>query len=185
MTDVKLENRTPIVYQPGNKPTGEVIFQCNIIGLDSNEMDFEINFDVPKCGQQADEQMKLYDPYTNGTIHARELHISSANAAHSGDYHCIVKLHTQQPNECMFVKTLAKTIDIQDIPNHVNTTAIATEVPPFVVLIMVILLIIIYSMRRRKIQQQHNQPELAQPQQPPGQEGHNECMPLVQESKKK
>ena len=166
-----MENLTPIVYQDGNNH--KVIFQCTITGLDSNETDVEIKFDHQrKCTckhnqQEANIQMELEDAYTTN-VTVGELHIPSANASHSGDYHCTVKIHTQQRNECMLVKTLAKTVDIQDTapPNDNNTIAIATTVPVSVIIIVLLASIILYGYKK-KTKQQHNQPE---PPQPPGEE---------------
>ena len=174
--DVQLVNLTPIVY---HKDNDKVIFQCSITGLDSDENDFDIQFHVHKHKhdqQQPNGHNELQSSYTNnGTI--CELHIPNANASHSGDYYCKVKIHTHESKECMVVQTQPKTLSI-DIPNTGNdnkvllATTIALSAFIFLSIIIIIITIVIYNilcMYKRKKRQRHQQ-EHEQPGQLPGQQ---------------
>ena len=152
-------------------------FWCTITGLDPDEKADEIKFGhLPKCDHnqlQTNEINILNYTLSNGTI--GELHIPNANASHNGDYHCRVKIHTQTPNECMLVKTPAKTVDIEDDvqdsvpPTDSDSTSptvkiitgfIATVI--ICTIIIVVLTVLLFVKKCKRKQQVHNQPELQQ-----------------------
>jgi hypothetical protein len=132
LIDVQLVNLTELIYAEEGH---EVILQCSIHGLNTDETDYDIMFyNVPKCEYYQQQLLgEINDAYSiisssNGTIRTSKLHILEAKASHSGSYSCKVKLHKDKPEECATIETTPMTVDIGATSN--NTLTCTTDNTP-------------------------------------------------------
>ena len=162
---MQLVNLTEIIH---SEEDHEVILQCSIVGLNDDETDYDIMFyNLPKCSYNQKVLLgEINSSYiiNNGTI--CELHVPKANASHSGNYSCKVKVHRGEPEECVFVETPRMTVDIEatntptSTDNHTNIPAtISGSVLGVAVFVLLIVLFIVW----KKTRKQQEQAKLQQP----------------------
>ena len=169
---MELVNLTEIIH---SEEGHEVILQCSIVGLNDDETDYDIMFyNLPKCEYNQKKLLgEINSSYiiNNGTT--SELHVPGAKASHSGNYSCKVKVHRDEPEECVFVATPPMTVDIQatNTPTDNLPATISGSVLGVVVFVVLIVLFISYAWKKTRKQQ-----EQAQQQQP-----QHEGRPLVDE----
>ena len=174
--DVQFVNLTKIAHPEYHK----VILQCSIIGLNADETDYDIKFyNLLKCEYYQQQQLgEINDGYSiisssNGTTRTSELHILEPNASQSGSYSCKIKLHKDEPEECVLIETPPMIIDIEAplMSTNAPTTTTTTNTNKLAIIIgsvlggvifalIIITTIIIIIVKTRK------QPEQVQPQQP-------------------
>ena len=158
---MQLVNLTEIIH---SEEDHEVILQCSIVGLNDDETDYDILFySLPKCNYNQKVLLgEINSSYivNNGTT--CELHLPKAKASHSGNYSCKIKVHRDEPEECVFVETPPMTVDIQatntPTDNHTNIPAtISGSVLGVAVFVLLIVLFVSYAWKKNRKQREQEQ----------------------------